>query len=168
MPGDIQERFVRGKSRLWFWQEVGVAIAVSTYSATQFNRSSIMKRAIFTTIVLLGVFALGYWTARSPLVIHGEMPGPEQMAELRDMRAHQVRARSLRLQRDGTQEFLEQVLAKAQENYKRTGTPESKAEVERLKARLDEAQSSWKTRGDVYARRRRPEAGPVSQPPSGR
>jgi hypothetical protein len=82
MLGDMNEQFVNGKSRSWFWQEVGVAIAISTYSAARLNRSSIMKRAIVSTIVLLGVFALGYWTARSTLVVHEEMPGPGVGAEI--------------------------------------------------------------------------------------
>jgi len=68
--GDIHEQFVRGKSRRWFWQEVVMAIAFSAYSAAQPDRSSIMKRAI-GAIVLLSVFALGYWTARSPFLRSG-------------------------------------------------------------------------------------------------
>jgi putative ABC transport system permease protein len=61
---------------------VGVAIAVSTVSAAQLNRRSIMKRAIASTLVLLGVFALGYRTARNTLRVHEENPGPGVGAEI--------------------------------------------------------------------------------------
>jgi hypothetical protein len=136
MLGDIQEQFARGKSRLWFWQEVTVAIVTS-------NRSPVMKRAMLCAAVLGAVFFLGYWTARSPLVVREKMPSATELAEL------QERWQLLQLGREtrsnamvsGSIRFLQQQKLKAEVDYRKTGTATSKARLDQLRQRVDEAEA---------------------------
>src|SRR6185503_16222737 len=82
MLGDIVEQFMRGRSRLWFWQEAGAAVAETVFGSVLLNRSSTMKRAVVWTTVLTGVFSLGYLTAQSPLILREEMPSASRIAEI--------------------------------------------------------------------------------------
>jgi hypothetical protein len=135
MLGDIQEQFVAGKSRLWFWQEVAVAIITGGYPSIFTSRRLIMKRAMVWTMALVGVFFLGYWTALSPIAIREEMPSATEIAESREKRA-QIRSR----QRTGTIRFLEGALKGAEADYRKAGTPESKAAVDALRSKLEQAE----------------------------
>src|SRR5437762_3705306 len=98
MLGDLYEQFARGKSRLWFWQEVFVAIIAEAHVSLLSIRSSIMKRACVWIAVFVAVFSLGYWTARNPFLVHEEMPSADFIAEQkvqRDQVAYFRRARTV-------------------------------------------------------------------------
>jgi len=138
MLGDIQERFAGGKSRLWFWKEVVVAIIASAYVSLLSSRSPIMKRTVVWTIVLLAVFSLGFWTARSPFLVHEEMPTAEFIAE----QQQQIRSLNGRSQMKGTTDFLEMEVTKLELEYSKTGAADTRAQLENLRHKLEQAQRS--------------------------
>jgi hypothetical protein len=135
MLGDIQEQFVAGKSRLWFWLEVAVAIVTGGYASILTRRRLIVKRAMVWTMALVGVFFLGYWTALSPIVIREEMPSATEIAENRERAAQRTRSSSMRA---GTITFLEGALERAEADYRNAATPEAKAAVGALRSRLEQ------------------------------
>lgn len=110
-----------------------------------------MKRAIVWTTVLLGVFVLGYLTARSPFLVHEEMPSADLMAEMKEQRqlADAYRRES---QKEGRAFFLEMAVRFAERDYSKSGTAASKAKLDELIQELEQAQrqvqgdSTWRDR----------------------
>src|SRR5436190_14145567 len=103
-----------------------------------------MKRSIAWTILVAGVFSLGYWTARSPFFVHEEMPPASEIAEMKQQRLlaqfgdRQIR----RSQVMGTVDFLQRVVNEAESDYRRTGTKDSKANLDKVRNKLDPAQAA--------------------------
>lgn len=107
-----------------------------------------MKRSIVWTIMLVSVFALGYWTARSPLFVREEMPPASEIAEMREQRQlasfgdRQLRQNQVM----GTLAFLKRQVENAEADYRRTGTSESKATLDNMRHKLDLAQAAMKVK----------------------
>jgi hypothetical protein len=149
MLGDIQERFAKGRSRLWFWQEVAVAVIAAAYVALFSKRSPIMKRSIVWTVMLGIVFSLGYWTARSPFIVHEEMPSAGEMKELREQYqlaslGERERKKTWRRQQEATLRFFHTMVDEAELDYRRTRSAVSKAKLDNLRHKLRQAQASMK------------------------
>jgi hypothetical protein len=139
MLGDIQEQFARGRSRLWFWQEVCAAIFAGAYVSIFSSRSSVMKRAIVWITVLMGVFLLGYVTARSPFIVHEEMPSADLLAEMKEQR-QLADAHRRHIKKEGRAYFLKMAVRGAELEYGKSGSAASKAKLDDLRSNLEQAQ----------------------------
>ena len=101
-----------------------------------------MKRAIVSTAVLIGVFSLGFWTARSPLIVHEEMPA---VVELQQRQAEvDARTRFQMEARMNTFEFLKLELKKAEAEYSKTHSAEAKAMRDNLMQKMADSEASIK------------------------
>jgi hypothetical protein len=101
-----------------------------------------MKRSILWAVMLFSVFTLGFWTARSPLVLHEEMPSADRIAEMKQQQTDLVRLRGFDRKEmiQGATLFLQNEVSKAELEYKTTGTSLSKATLDSLNRKLTDAQ----------------------------
>jgi polyhydroxyalkanoate synthesis regulator phasin len=103
-----------------------------------------MKRTIVWTMVLVGVFSLGYLTARSPLIVHEEMPSADLIADMKEQRQlMDAYKRQIQLQREqweGTLRFFKMVVKGAELEYEKSRTAASKARLDKLRQKLEKVQ----------------------------
>jgi hypothetical protein len=106
--GDLDERFRDGRSRIWYWKQVLVGLAVGSGTQLLVKGQLLMKRTAVWTLILAGVFtlvgtfSLGFWIGKMPM--YQEVPKVNYEGHWRT-RAGEVY---------GTTEFLQMELDKAQ------------------------------------------------------
>jgi hypothetical protein len=140
MLGDIHEQYARGKSRIWLWQEVITALFTEAHRSILSGRTPTMKRTIIWTTALLGVFSLGYLTARSPFLIHEQMPSADVIAHMKQQ-WQLAEAHKRSIQGEGVAFFLKTEVKVAELEYDKSRTAASKAKLEALRSKLDQATS---------------------------
>ena len=98
-----------------------------------------MKRIVVFTVLLLGVFSLGYGIGRSPYFTHEEMPSPQALSETASLRlTTQMGQRALRREKmKGTLDFLDGEIAKYQAEYRKTPSPTLQAIIDDLVDKRD-------------------------------
>jgi hypothetical protein len=119
--GDLDERFRQGRSHLWYWKQVLVAIVVGSETQLPAKGESLMKRTAVWMFILVGVFSFGFWVGKMPM--YQEIPKVDFEANW-NTRAAQPRW--------STTEFLQMELDKAQEQG-------SQEQIADFKQKLEEA-----------------------------
>jgi len=131
--GDLEEQYARGKSRLWYSKEVAAAIVVRWCGEVFTKRILIMKRMAVWTVVLTATFFLGFWTARSTLLIPVEVPSMDSFKR-------QMEDRGVATDPYNIRGFLQIQLDEARTNDRRQRSAASKKRVEDFEKKLAEAQ----------------------------
>ena len=124
--GDLIEQS-RERSALWLWRQV-IAIGFIRLSQLLLTERGAMKRITTITMILMGVFLIGFWVGRNPALMTleppprlDEMPRPN---------------RTPRSNVFGTTEFLLQELERARNENERERTPETQHRVENLEEKV--------------------------------
>jgi hypothetical protein len=136
MVGDVNERFTRGKSSLWYWKEVLVVVALGVFGTVFWRRRQEMKRVASLIAVVAAAFSLGFYTARSPLLVKEDMPSAKAITEQAALHRKQV---------FGTLEFLQGELRQAEARYTAEPTVERRRERDHLKEKLEKVLLIQKT-----------------------
>jgi hypothetical protein len=123
--GDIVERYQDKGSPLWFWNQVLRALLR--------GEIFVVKRVV-SVFVLAVVFMMGFWTGKSPMFMKIEPPSVIE----RDRVAISRRP-------FGTFEFLQMQVERAQGEYRRRPTPESKQRLDDLKRKLEQARMTQRS-----------------------
>lgn len=130
--GDLNERLRQGRSRIWYWRQVGIALVVGAQTKVLRKDRVLMRQVLTWILVLAGVFSLGVWTGKR-LLTNVATLSPAEMQAPRIARpgAEQFR----------TVDFLQMELDKARLN-RRDGSEESQQEIEQLQLKLQAAQAA--------------------------
>jgi hypothetical protein len=131
--GDLNERLRQGRSRIWYWRQVGIALVIAAQTKLVRKDRVLMRQVLTWTIVLAAVFSLGVWTGKR-LWINVETLSPAEMQAPQNARlgAEQFR----------TVDFLQMELDKARLNSIRDRSKASQQLIEHLQLKLQAAQTA--------------------------
>jgi hypothetical protein len=131
--GDLNERLRQGRSRAWYWRQVGIALVIGARTQLVGRDRVFMRQMLTWTLVLVGVFSLGVWTGKSLLpnletLSPAEMQAPRSTTSKPDIFS--------------TVDFLRMELDKARLNSTRDRSEESQQQIEQLQLKLQAAQAA--------------------------
>ena len=140
--GDLNERLRQGRSCIWYWRQVGIALVVGAQTKALRKDRVLMRQVLTWTLVLAGVFSLGVWTGKSlwpdlATLSPAEMQAPGNARS----RAEQSRA-SAEQQSRLTVDFLQMELDKARLNSRRDRSEKLQQQIEQLQRNLQVAQAA--------------------------
>jgi hypothetical protein len=131
--GDLVEQYQRGRSRIWYWRQVGIALVVGAQTKVLRKDRVLMRQVLTWTLVLAGVFSLGVWTGKRlwinvETLSTAEMQSPRSTTSKPDIFS--------------TVDFLQMELDKARLNSTRDRSEESQQQIEQLQLKLQAAQAA--------------------------
>ena len=137
--GDLNERLRQGRSRIWYWRQVGTALVAGAETKVLRKDRVLMRQVLTWTLVLAGMFSLGVWTGKSlwpnlETLSRGEMQAHADMQATRNAQS--------RAQQVGTVDFLQMELDKARSNSRRDRSEQLQHQIERLQRNLQAAQAA--------------------------
>src|SRR5690349_11767414 len=135
--GDLMERYATRRSRWWYWNQVLSTILVGAFFNFSGKGSMLMKRILFVSSIVVGVFLLGVWIGRNPLFQKIEAPVIDREAIFQRAAAQ----KSVRTDMETLQvEFLKMQLGRAVADSVGQNDPKSRTRIADLTLKLEQVQ----------------------------
>jgi hypothetical protein len=136
--GDLDERYRTGiHSAAWYWRQMFISLVVGVHTQICSGKGIYMKQAAKWALIVVGVFSIGFWAGRKPVI------APVQSPPLIDAARHGDTNGEMLV---GTVDFLRMELDKAIAVNTHEQSPVSQQRVEDLQRKLGQAQEAMKLR----------------------